>query len=202
MPKIKTLLTIGLVMALSISLLVCVLKTSSNTDPEITAGPEGVLPEWLFADHRSLSADSTDNQNDLDNLPTDDVDNDEDVVPSSTEPEPAQSTPSSPTPAASQPAVSVSSSAVPRWQQPGTMEFISKIQLDEKVARYKRFIANNDTDRDEFALLKAGISEVCDDLGINPTSEYGITISTSSTPGSGDWFYNMESPTNSGAFSN
>ncbi|MCJ7772959.1 MAG: hypothetical protein MUP22_07490, partial [Desulfobacterales bacterium] len=40
----------------------------------------------------------------------------------------------------------------------------------------------------DIAALGEGIAIVCDDLGINPTSVYGITITDTSTPGSGGWF--------------
>ena len=189
MPKIKTLLMLSMVMGLSLSLLGCGLLTSSNADPEITAGQEGALPEWLLADHRSLSVDIPDEQND-----------DEAVVPASTEPVPVQSTP-----AASQPAESVSSNTVPKWQKPGTMEYIAKMMLDEKVSRYKRLIARANTasedennDPAEIAVLKVDIPRIAEELGIDLKSVYGITISTASTTGTGDWFYNMDSPSGFG----
>ena len=183
MPKIKTLLMLSMVMGLSLSLLGCGLLTSSNADPEITAGQEGVLPEWLLADHRSLSVDIPDEQND-----------DEAVVPASTEPVPVQSTP-----AASQPAESVSSNTVPKWQKPGTMEYIAKMMLDEKVSRYKRLINRaNRVDDAELAVLKVDILRIAEELGIDLKSVYGITISTASTTGTGDWFYNMDSPSGFG----
>ncbi|MFU8795555.1 MAG: hypothetical protein ACNA7Z_09295, partial [Dethiobacteria bacterium] len=58
MLKVKTLLIVSLVVALSLSLMGCSLLGLRSAQPEITAGLESDLPGWLLLSHRSAAEDN------------------------------------------------------------------------------------------------------------------------------------------------
>jgi len=199
MKRIKTLLIFSLVIALSFSLFGCKLLPWGDSAAEETAAL-AELPQWLTLAHRAEAAEEP-------------VLEEEEEVEEEEEEEsaeaPAQSgttQPATTQPATTQPAQTEqpAQTGTPRWQQPGTMEYIAKIRLDQAVSDYKRLLSQttstmNLEEKNEhkakLAAMKAAIDEVAKGLGLDVSKEYGLSASSSDASlGSGDWFHDMDSP--------
>jgi hypothetical protein len=197
MKKIKILLIFILVIALSFSLLGCKLLPWGDSAAEETA-TIAALPGWLTLAHRAEAAEETE------------VEEEEEATEEEETAEaPAQTATTQPAatqPATTQPAPAASSE--PAWKQPGTMDYIMKMNLDEAVNEYKRLKARNTSDmttaekeahNSRLSTLATNIPKAAADIGVNLQSEYGISI-TASAGSANDFWNSMESPTNNGSF--
>jgi hypothetical protein len=198
MKRIKTLLIFSLVIALSFSLLGCNLLPWGDSAAEETT-TIAALPQWLTLAHRAEAAEEPE------------VDEEEATEEEEeTAEEPAQTATTQPAttqPATTQPAQTqqpAPSSGTPKYMQPGTMEYIAKLQLDKAAEDYKRLNIqlNNETDKTEKDNIKAQMrsllatmNAIANEIGLDIKSAYGIT--PPATSGGTDWnhsFENMESP--------
>jgi len=202
MNRIKIFLLISIVVATSLFVVGCGLVGSWKASSEVDVNTADEMPEWLTIAHRAQASEE----------PV--------IEPVEEDRQPEQgTTPIVSQPATTQPAQQTEQPApavgTPRWQQPGTMEYIAKQRLDQLVFNYKRLNSDiveleeeNSKDADELARLKAMkkdretmykdvLLEIAIGIGLNLEKVYGIkpppvgtTESTDST-----WFHNWdESP--------
>ncbi len=181
MNRIKTLLIFVFVIALSFSLVGCKLLPWGDSAAEDTAAIDA-LPGWLTLAHRAEAAEEPETEEEAAEAPTQAAA----AQPAATQPEQAE-----------QPA----QTGTPRWQQPGTMEYIAKMQLDEMVSEYNRLKNNryddnfSAADKSRLDTLSRDIPEVAKGLGIDLKQHYGIDVAgADSSMSSGNWFHNMDSP--------
>jgi hypothetical protein len=200
MSRTKTFLLISAVLAFSFLMVGCGLVGSwrASSGPEVNRSDE--VPDWLTTDHRAQGSEE----------PV--IEPDED----SPQPEPG-TVPSVNQPAATQPAQQpeqqIPAGGTPRWQQPGTMEYIAKMRLDQLVFNYKRLNseiveleAKTDKSEDEVAMLKAKkkdrenlykntLVEIAAGIGLNLEKEYGIKpppVDVEEKEEESTWFQNWE----------
>jgi hypothetical protein len=195
MNRIKTLLIISIVIAFSVSMIGCGMLGSGSTTADVTSGAEGDLPEWLMLSHRAEAVEEPEVEEE--EAPEEEFEPEEEAVAEAPPAEqPAQ--PSQPAQPA-QPAQPTQTSGTPRYLQPGTMEYIAKMKLDEAVERYKRLIIqlSNEKDKDEqtkikaeMTALKKNIDQVAAELGVDLQKEYGLTDTSTSTSGSDSGWFN------------
>ena len=193
MKRIKTLVIISLVIGLSFSLLGCkLLPWGDSAAEETTTVAE--LPQWLTLAHRAEAAEEPE------------VDEEEEATEEEAAEAPAPTATTQP--ATTQPATTeqqVQQSGTPRWQQPGTMEYIAKMRLDELVNEYRRLKNRSkselsESDKNRLAILSRDIPEVAKGLGIDLKQYYGIdTAGADSSLSSGSWFHDMDSPSGWGS---
>ncbi len=195
MKRIKTLLIFSLAIALSFSMIGCNLLPWGDSAAEETATITS-LPGWLTLAHRAEAAEETEVEEE------DATEEEEETAeaPAQT----ATTQPATTQPAATQPAPAASSE--PAWKQPGTMDYIMKMNLDEAVNEYKRLKARNTSDMktDEkkahdsrLSTLATNIPLAAKEIGVDLKAEYGITITTSSS-GAGAIWDTMGSPSGFG----
>lgn len=205
MKRLKTLLTVFILIALPLAIVGCGLVGTDRASSDINGSLENNLPEWLALAHRAEAVPQ----------PVRETENDESIQDPVTNPvigQPASPQPS-PTQPAQQPAPQPSST--PRWQQPGTMEYIAKLRLDQLAFTYRnlnRGITDYDEDdpyqgkelivlKKERTALHELMSDVAASIGLNLDQEYGIKpppAETSTTPDT-TWFYDPDhSPTGFG----
>jgi septal ring-binding cell division protein DamX len=197
MKIIKTLLILSLVIGLSFSLLGCKLLPWGDSAVEETT-TIAALPGWLTLAHRAEAAEEPE----VDEEEATEEEEETAEAPAQT----ATTQPATTQPATTQPAQTEqpAQTGTPRWQQPGTMEYIAKMRLDQAVSDYKRLLATTTSDmkpearnehKAKLAAMKAAIDEVAKGLGLDVSKEYGLSASsTDSGLGSGDWFHDMDSP--------
>jgi hypothetical protein len=194
MKIIKTLLILSLVIGLSFSLLGCKLLPWGDSAVEETT-TIAALPGWLTLAHRAEAAEEPE----VDEEEATEEEEETAEAPAQT----ATTQPATTQPATTQPAQTeqpAQSSGTPRWQQPGTMEYIAKMRLDELVNEYKRLKNRSksdltESDKSRLAILSRDIPEVAKGLGIDLKQYYGIdTAGADSSLSSGDWFHDMDSP--------
>ncbi len=197
MKRIKTLLILVLVVAFVVLISGCGMLGYRSAGVDTGSSSIDELPQWLTLAHRAEAAEEPE------------VDEEEEATEEAAE-APAQvatTQPATTQPATTQPAQTeqqVQQSGTPRWQQPGTMEYIAKMRLDEAVSDYKRLLAKTTSDmkveernehKAKLAAMKAAIDEVAKGLGLDVSKEYGLSASSSDSGlGSGDWFHDMDSP--------
>jgi hypothetical protein len=192
MKRIKTLLIFSLVLALSFSLFGCKLLPWGDSATEETAAIAG-LPEWLSLAHRAEAAEEP--EIDEEEEEADEEEAAETTTPTATS-QPA--TTQQPTQQTEQPA---QSSGTPRWQQPGTMEYLGKLELDQLVEEYKALkdiVKPDDSQAARLAALKLQIPKLAAGLAIHAdtykqmyghTAPYTATGDTGS--GSTDIFHDV-----------
>ena len=205
MKIIMYLFLVCLVLTISYSLVGCGLIGTQNMTSDFEPNLQEQLPEWLTIAHRVQAAEEP-----IIEPEKDDRSQETETVPAVNQPASTQTGSTQPAQQAQQP----TQTGTPRWQQPGTMEYIAKLQLDQVAFHYKRLNAEiveleAEKDKDEVKVedLKAkikeraerykAISEVAVGIGLSLEKEYGITpppVEKSSTDDS-TWFYNWdESP--------
>ncbi|MBM4236649.1 MAG: hypothetical protein FJ152_09325 [Firmicutes bacterium] len=197
MKRIKTLLIFSMVIALSFSLFGCKLLPWGDSAAEETA-VIAELPQWLTLAHRAEAAEEPE-------MEEEEVAEEEEEA--SEAPAPAATTqPATTQPATTQPA---QTSGTPKWQQPGTMEYIGKLELDRLVEEYKSLLSvvkKGDTDANaaRLAELKLSIPKIAAGLAIHADTFkqiYGITAPYTATgeTANNDWFHEWdESPSGFG----
>jgi len=187
MKRIKTLLIFSLVIALSLSLFGCKLLPWGDSAAEETAAIAG-LPEWLTLAHRAEAAEEPE-------VDEEEADEEEEAAETSTQAATSQ-------PATTQPAQTeqpAQSSGTPKYLQPGTMEYLAKIQLDKAAEDYKRLntLISNGTDVDDNkasrASLLATMTELANEIGLNLKNEYGISPAASGDGSANDFEHTFES---------
>jgi hypothetical protein len=200
MKRNKTLLILSLVIALSFSLLGCKLLPWGDSAVEETT-TIAALPGWLTLAHRAEAAEEPE---------VDEEEADEEEAAEA----PAQTATTQP--ATTQPAQQTQqpaqSSGTPKWQQPGTMEYIGKIELDRLVEEYKYLLSvvkkGDDTaESARLAALKVQIPKLAAGLTIHADTFkqlYGITAPYTATgeASNNDWshsFDDKENPTGWGS---
>jgi hypothetical protein len=202
--KFRIMSTFIFIIAFSLLVLGCgLINTFEDNSGEISNNIGEELPEWLTVAHRVQAAERPEQESETDENGESAATNPVVNQPASTQPGTTQ-----PEQQAEQPAPT---SGTPRWQQPGTMEYIAKQQLDQLAFNYKRLnttIADlenkKDKDEDEVADLKAKkldrknlyetISDVAGGIGLSLEKEYGIKAppaESSATPDS-TWFYDQD----------
>lgn len=180
MKKLKTSLIVVILIALPLALAGCGLVGALGTNKtEISSNMGEELPEWLTAAHRVQAVP----------LPVREPEEDESNQDPVTIPVIGQ--PASPQPSPTQPAPQPAPqpSGTPRWQQPGTMEYIAKLQLDQVAFNYKALNKKitdydvNDTGnsaeglkalKEDRADLYDIMNEVATGIGLSLEKEYGI----------------------------
>jgi hypothetical protein len=193
MKNLITLITVFVLIALTLSTAGCGLIGAYRSGSEINSNLDEDLPEWLTAAHRVQAAKRPESEPETDgngeSAPTNPVVN----QPASTQPSTTQ-----PEQPVEQPAPT---SGTPRWQQPGTMEYIAKQQLDQLAFNYKKLntqIAEDEgNDADNLKALKKQrsdlyetMSDAAGGIGLSLEKEYGIKAppaESSATPSS-TWF--------------
>jgi hypothetical protein len=161
MKRIKTLLIFSLVLALSFSLFGCKLLPWGDSATEETAAIAG-LPEWLSLAHRAEAAEEP--EIDEEEEEADEEEAAETTTPTATS-QPA--TTQQPTQQTEQPA---QSSGTPRWQQPGTMDYLAKLELDRLVEEYielKRIVDKSQEQKDRYEAIKLQIPKIAAGIGIH-----------------------------------
>lgn len=196
MNRLKRYFILLIAVALTITLFGCGLIGADTSVPATNGSLDQDLPEWLTVDHRAQ----------MEERPVEEPEN------NGLEPDadraPIVNQPASPQPESPQPAPQPS--GTPRWQQPGTMEYVTKLQLDQTVINYKllnnRIVNFDETDPDG-NILKAlkkdradsyeRMSAIAASIGLSLEQVYGIKPppTTSATPSS-TWFNEWDhSPT-------
>jgi len=196
----KTLLIFSLVIALSFSLFGCKLLPWGDSAAEETAAL-AELPQWLTLAHRAEAAEEP-------VLEEEEKVEEEEEEESAEAPAPAATT----QPATSQPAATTpaQTSGTPLWQQPGTMEYLAKLQLDQAAEDVRSLNSqiSNASDKEQANNYKATRNSIVktmytigEKIGLNVQSVYGIPPVASGATGSGEasWFVNWnESPSGFG----
>lgn len=198
MNRIKTLLIVSLVIALSFSMIGCSLLPSGSS-ADVETGNLEAVPQWLTLAHRAEAAEQPE-------IEEEEADEEEAAeVPVATQP--ATTQPATEQPASTAPA---QTSGTPKWQQPGTMEYLAKLELDRLVNEYigLKNVATKDQDqKDRYAKLKVQIPKLAAGLAIHADTFkqlYGITAPYTATGESAasDFqhsFDNFESPSGWGS---
>jgi hypothetical protein len=194
MKRIKTLLIFSLVIALSFSLFGCKLLPWSGSAAEETT-TIAALPQWLTLAHRAEAAEEPE---------VDEEEATEEEEETAEVPAPTATTQPATTQPAQQTQQPAQSSGTPRYMQPGTMEYIAKLQLDKAAEDYKRLNIRlgNETNKVEKTNIRAQMSSllatmnaIAKEIGLDLKNTYGI--SPPATSGGTDWnhtFESMESP--------
>jgi len=194
MKRIKTLLILVLVVAFVVLVSGCGMLGSRSAGVETGSSSIDELPQWLTLAHRAEAAEEPE------------VDEEEEATEEEAAEAPAPTATTQP--ATTQPATTeqqVQQSGTPRWQQPGTMEYIAKMRLDELVNEYRRLKNRSksepsESDKNRLAILSRDIPEVAKGLGIDLKQYYGIdTAGADSSLSSGSWFHDMDSPSGWGS---
>ncbi len=204
MNRIKTLLIVSLVIALSFSMIGCSLLPSGSS-ADVETGSLEAVPQWLTLAHRAEAAEQPEIEEE------EEADEEEAAeVPVATQPTTTQ-------PAAEQPASTApaQTSGTPKWQQPGTMEYIGKLELDRLVEEYKdlknrsikpKSAADGGTSEEvRLSELMFQIPKIAAGLAIHADTFkqiYGITApytATGDTSSNQNWFHSWdESPSGFG----
>jgi len=198
--KMQTTLTYFFALILSLSLVGCGLVGTLRTNKaEVSINLGKEMPEWLTVAHRVQTAERPQTDTEKDESRENDT-------------EPLLNQPASPQPGSDQPEQQTAASGTPKWQQPGTMEYIAKQQLDQLIFGYKRLLSNiadleNEKNKNEDMLnnLKGKkkdrderyktISEVAVGIGLSLEKEYGIKpppVEATEKPADSTWFHNWE----------
>jgi hypothetical protein len=183
MNRVKTLLLISMVITTSFLVIGCGLINTWSASSEERLDLQDHLPEWLTLAHRVQAAEEQiiETEGDDRNLETE-------TVPTVNQPASTQPSPTQPAQQNEQPA----QTGTPSWQQPGTMEYIAKLQLDQVAFHYKRLNTEiidlekeKSKDEDDLKALEAkrkdraeryeAMSEVAIGIDLNLAKEYGIT---------------------------
>ncbi len=205
MNRIKAFLLICAVVAVSFFMIGCGLAGTWRASSTVDVDVADDVPEWLTLAHRAQASEQPVIEPDENNqgpVTTPSANQASSTQPGTTQP--AQQT--------EQPAPV---SGTPKWQQPGTMEYIAKMRLDQLVFNYKnlnsdivKLEAINNKDPVQVAELKAKridrenlykdvLLEIAVGIGLSLEKEYGIKpppVGTEETKES-TWFHNWdESP--------
>jgi hypothetical protein len=129
MNRVKTLLLISITIAISFSLIGCGLVGSWNASADDNLVLKDHLPQWLTLAHRAQAAEEPVIETEID-----EQSQGTETVPTVNQPASTQPSPTQPAQQNEQP----TQTGTPRWQQPGTMEYIAKLQLDQVAFHYKR----------------------------------------------------------------
>jgi len=122
--KIKILLIYILAFTLSLSLFGCGLVGNIiHNQADINSNIDEQMPEWLTVAHRVQASEKSEETSEEDS-------NNNNTAATPTVTQPAATQPGSTQPA-QQTEQPTQTSGTPRWQQPGTMEFIAKQRLDQ-----------------------------------------------------------------------
>jgi hypothetical protein len=173
MNRRKKLLSVFILIALTLSIVGCGLIGADQANSDISGSLNQDLPEWLTVAHRAqmeIRPIKEPQENSLD-LGSDGT--------------PLVNQPSSLQPSLTQPAPQPS--GIPKWQQPGTMEYLTKLQLDQTVVYYKLLndrIVNFDEDDPDGTKLKAlkkdradlykRMNDIAIGIGLSLDKEYDI----------------------------
>jgi len=195
MNRLKILLSVFCLVALTLTIAGCGLIGAYRASSDINGSLQQDLPEWLTVAHRAQ----------MEIQPAEEPE--ENGLETNADRIPVVNQPASPLPDSTQPAPQPSPQpgGTPRWQQPGTMEYITKLQLDQYVHNYKvlntqiddydgedaTFLKNLKKDRSERYKL---MSEIATGIGLSLDKEYGIKAppaEPSATPSS-TWFYDQD----------
>jgi hypothetical protein len=202
MKRIKTLLIFSLVIALSFSLFGCKLLPWGDSAVEETT-TIAALPGWLTLAHRAEAAEEPE------------VEEEEEATEEEAAEAPAQTATTQPAttqPATTQPAQTeqpAQSSGTPLYMQPGTMEYLAKLQLDQAARDLKsldaRIASATSADAKELRAQRNAVIQtmyvIGAEIGLNIEKEYGIKPVSAGTNAAGDatWFHNWnESPSGFG----
>jgi hypothetical protein len=206
MKRLKTLIAVFILIALTLTIAGCGLIGAYRANSDISDNQEQDLPEWLTVAHRVQMETLTVEESEENGLGLE------------AERTPVVNQPASTQPGSTQPEQPAPTSGTPRWQQPGTMEYIAKQQLDQLAFNYKKLnttIADleekTDKDENEVADLKSKkldrknlyetMSDAAGGIGLNLEKEYGIKAppADSTAAPSSTWFNDWEhSPTGFG----
>jgi hypothetical protein len=190
MKIIKTLLIFSLVIALSFSLLGCKLLPWGDSAVEETT-TIAALPGWLTLAYRAEAAEEPE------------VDEEE----KETAEAPAQTAATQP--ATTQPATTQSaqteqpaqSSGTPKYLQPGTMEYLAKINLDMAAVDYERLKArstnpdykeDHDDIKAQMRLMLLSMQAIAKEIGLDLQKEYGLSPAAASGGSPGDFWHEAE----------
>jgi hypothetical protein len=183
MNRVKTLLLISITIAISFSLIGCGLVGSWNASADDNLVLKDHLPQWLTLAHRAQAAEEPVIETEID-----EQSQGTETVPTVNQPASTQPSPTQPAQQNEQP----TQTGTPRWQQPGTMEYIAKLQLDQVAFHYKRLNTEiidlekeKSKDEDDLKALEAkrkdraeryeAMSEVAIGIDLSLAKEYGIT---------------------------
>jgi len=217
MNRINTLFLISVVVATSFIVVGCGLIGSWRAGSSVEVNITNDVPEWLTITHRTQAAEQ----------PVIEPEKDDNNQSPETDPsvyQPSVYQPSSTQPGTTKPGTTKPvqqdeqqppATGTPKWQQPGTMEYISKLRLDELVFNYRmlnseivELEAKMDKTDIEVTDLKGKIKdrenfykdilvEIAAGLGLNLEKEYGIKPPSTDAAGKKDssWFHDWdESP--------
>jgi hypothetical protein len=207
MNRIKAFLLICAIVAVSFFMVGCGLAGTWRASSTVDVNVGDDVPEWLTLAHRAQAAEEP---------VVEPEDDDSNQGPATT---PSANQPPSTQPGTTQPAQQTEQpapeSGTPKWQQPGTMEYIAKQRLDQLVFNYKRLnseiveleaIKNKNDDQiadlkskkiDREIFYKDTLAEIAAGLGLSLEKEYGIKPPLAATTETTDstWFQNWdESP--------
>ena len=197
MKRIKTLLILVLVVALVVLVSGCGMLGSRSAGVDTGSSSIDELPQWLTLAHRAEAAEEPEVAEEEE--ATEEEAAEAPAQTATTQPattQPATTQPATTQPATQQPA----QTGKPLWQQPGTMEYIAKMRLDELVNEYRRLKNRSKSelsasDKSRLAILSRDIPEVAKGLGIDLKQYYGIdTAGADSSMSSGSWFHDTDSP--------
>ncbi len=184
----------------------CGLIGSWSAKPNAADSITDEIPEWLTIAHRAQVSEQPVTE------PDEDISNQgSEEVPSGNQPPAAQPPVNQPAQQAEQ---QTPPTGKPKWQQPGTMEYIAKLRLDELVFEYKKLnreiadleAESNKTAEDKAILTekkkvresfyKDTLAEIAGGIGLDLEKEYGITPPPAVTSGSSGstWFHNWDEP--------
>ncbi len=193
MKRIKTLLILVLVVALVVLVSGCGMLGSRSAGVDTGSSSIDELPQWLTLAHRAEAAEEPEIEEDEEAAKEEAAE-----APTQTATtQPATQQPATQQPATQQPATQQpAQTGKPLWQQPGTMEYLAKIQLDQKHNEYLRE-KNGNGDKEIMAKILGEMYIIAKGIGLDLTKEYGMTV-TSAEQNSG-WFHNWnESPSGFG----
>lgn len=200
------LLTI-IIFIVSFLLVGCGLIGSWRASSEVDVSVTDEVPEWLTIAHRAQAAEKP-----IIEPVADDRNQDIKTAPAVNQPASTQTGSTQP---AQQSEQQTPIGGMPKWQTPGTMEYIAKQRLDQLVYNYKRLNADiiereakkDKTPQEEEKLkedkktredmYKDVLLEIAIGLGLSLEKEYGIKPPPVGTTDSSDstWFHNWdESP--------
>jgi len=202
--RIKTLLILVLVVAFVVLVSGCGMLGSRSAGVDSGSSSIDELPQWLTLAHRAEAAEEPE------------VVEEEEAAEEETVAVPAQTGSTQPAtnqPAATQPAQTeqpVQSSGTPKYLQPGTMEYLAKLQLDQTARDLKKLDSEiaSETNKEKANNLKAlrnsivkSMATIAEGIGLDLKKEYGISPATAGINASGEatWFHNWnESPSGFG----
>ncbi len=184
MKRIKTLLILVLVVAFVVLISGCGMLgyRSAGVDTGLSSIDE--LPQWLTLAHRAEAAEEPE------------IEEEEEATEEEAAEAPAQTATTQPAttqPATTQPA---QQTGTPKWQQPGTPEYLAKIMLDEKFREYES-IRYSEEHKERRKEILRDMYTMAKGIGLDLNKVYGITVVENDH--SSEWFHNWsDSPSGFG----